>query len=339
MTIEAFFNYARKRHQIYLDRLAGKPGPWTDDPILRQYRFTNVFRELDKVTLWYAKHVRDCTPPEAVLLATVIFRWYNRIESGEAIFTQKELLNGGTAWEHYGLDWSAFKLALRSALKTYCGDGPYVTGSYIINTPPGMTKFDGVLWNIEQFIKGEAMWYHTDTHTGETEGQSIDWRVATAAMLRWPGGVTLEGMWKWLRQFPSMGDFMAYEVVTDLRHTPLLNKAPDIMTWANPGPGAARGAGRVFKADHKAYTKQQKSVLNGLMHNLLVASRDPKHWPQPLAGGRGATSYSALAGDHNFKDAWPAWEMREVEHTLCEFDKYERVRLGEGRPRQVFRSA
>jgi hypothetical protein len=29
--------------------------------------------------------------------------------------------------------------------------------------------------------------------------------------------------------------------------------------------------------------------------------------------------------------------MREVEHTLCEFDKYERVRTGEGKPRGVYR--
>jgi hypothetical protein len=34
---------------------------------------------------------------------------------------------------------------------------------------------------------------------------------------------------------------------------------------------------------------------------------------------------------------WPSWEMRDVEHTLCEFDKYERIRLGEGRTRGVYR--
>jgi hypothetical protein len=29
--------------------------------------------------------------------------------------------------------------------------------------------------------------------------------------------------------------------------------------------------------------------------------------------------------------------MREVEHTLCEFDKYERVRLGQGRSKRRYR--
>ena len=30
-------------------------------------------------------------------------------------------------------------------------------------------------------------------------------------------------------------------------------------------------------------------------------------------------------------------EMREIEHSLCEFDKYERVRNGEGKPRGLYR--
>ena len=33
----------------------------------------------------------------------------------------------------------------------------------------------------------------------------------------------------------------------------------------------------------------------------------------------------------------PALEMREIEHCLCEFDKYERARLGEGRPRAKYK--
>lgn len=333
MSITDFYNYARKRHAVYLDRAAGKPWPWTDDPVLQQYRFTNIFRELDAVTLWFAKHVRDPMrdTPE-VLLATVIFRWYNRVTSGEAIWLQQGL-DGHTAWGHHTDSKAVFKSALRHALKTYCGDGPYVTGSYIINTPPGMTKFDGVLWNIEQFISNA---FQLQIGTDRQQRPDRGWRKAADIMLANRGKVSLEQVWNWLRQYPSMGDFMAYEVVTDLRHTALLDKAPDIMTWANPGPGAARGAGRVFEGDHKAFNKSHKAKLNGMMQQLLLASRDPKHWPQPLVGGRG-TSYSELAGAHNFKGAWPMWEMREVEHTLCEFDKFERARLGEGRPRQVFR--
>lgn len=48
-----FFAFARERHATYLRRQSGAPEPWTDDPILRKFRFTNVFRELDRTTVWF----------------------------------------------------------------------------------------------------------------------------------------------------------------------------------------------------------------------------------------------------------------------------------------------
>jgi hypothetical protein len=40
------------------------------------------------------------------------------------------------------------------------------------------------------------------------------------------------------------------------------------------------------------------------------------------------------------KDYLPEWfpklEMRDIEHSLCEFDKYERARLGHGKPRSRY---
>ena len=32
----------------------------------------------------------------------------------------------------------------------------------------------------------------------------------------------------------------------------------------------------------------------------------------------------------------PVLELRDIEHSLCEFDKYERVRLGQGQPRSKY---
>ncbi len=48
-----------------------------------------------------------------------------------------------------------------------------------------------------------------------------------------------------------------------------------------------------------------------------------------------ATRCSELIRRHVGEEAiWPPLELREIEHSLCEFDKYERVRLGEGKPKQ-----
>jgi hypothetical protein len=106
MNTNEFWDFARERHSIYLRRAAGDPPPWTDDPVLRTYRFCNIFRELDATTAWFRRYVRDPmrSRPE-VLLATVLFRWFNRISSGEALFCQTDLASstegGLTAFEMY----------------------------------------------------------------------------------------------------------------------------------------------------------------------------------------------------------------------------------------------
>ena len=49
---------------------------------------------------------------------------------------------------------------------------------------------------------------------------------------------SLEDTWRQYLPYKGFAKFISYEVVTDLRHTKHLNKAKDIMTWANAGPGA-----------------------------------------------------------------------------------------------------
>lgn len=316
MSAESFFAFAHERHSIYLRRRSGKPHPWTDDPILQKYRFTNVYRELDATTVWFRENVRDrlANSPNA-LLATVLFRWFNRIRTGEAIFCQKSLdipqynsepIPGCTPWSMILLDGVSVLGNVQNAIRAYCGKGPFVTGAYIIKTPDGFDKLAGVLECVRLFM----------THVRTFPGYGMDLGYHQAAVRLMRDDVTLEDTWSWLRQFPFMGDFMAYEVVTDLVHTNLLCRAPDIMTWANPGPGATRGIGRVLHDNPDKFDQRRdKRLIIKMMRELLATS----------------VAMGWVSSDG------PAWTMREVEHTLCEFDKYERARLGQGKPKQVFR--
>lgn len=296
-TINDFFKFARERHSIYLKRKAGMPRPWTKDPILHEYKFTNVFRELDKTTEWFKFHVRDplWDSPE-VFLATVIFRWFNRISSGEAMFSQRTF-HRETAFEAF--ERTGVTDHLKTALHAYVGKkGPYFTGAYMIRSPTGMNKLDGMLSVIQKF------WM-----------ESL-WKTKAKGMMLMDGDVSLETVWGWLKGFECQGPFHAYEVVTDLRHTKLLYRAPDIMTWANPGPGAKRGVGRfnglgtyVNKKGRVRQLKCDPNVCLDVMRHLVQESRNPRLWPAD----------------------WQQWEMREAEHTLCEWDKYERMRNGQGK--------
>ncbi len=330
--IARFFKYARARHQVYLNREMGLPREkWTKDPILSQFRFTNVFRELDKTTAWMRQYVRDPRRNNAeVLLATVVFRLLNRIEVGEAIFCQTMLPTGRfnkrntpiTAFDAFSTTGSA--AVLKHAIKTALPKGPHVTGAYIISSPAGYTKLDGMMEVIERFYKQSRDW----PIQAESLDQNMNWREAADLMLANPGEeyCSLKSAWEWLSQFDYLGSFHSYEIVTDLRHTALLSSAPDIMSWANPGPGARRGANRVMGRDVRDKSVRRAGLIEE-MQEILAHSKEFDLWPG-----------KDLRGQVRYKpEDWPVWEMRDVEHTLCEFDKYERVRLGEGRPRGVYR--
>lgn len=334
MRYDKFFAYARERHAIYLRRAAGLPRPWTRDEILQKYRFTCVFRELDRTTEWFRRNVRDPLRdrPE-VLLATVLFRMLNRVETGEAIFCQKGLWTNGTAFEEFLAEGDA--RVLKRAVVDYVGKkGPYVTGAYIIAGPPGKPKLDGMLQVVQDFARGAARWDRT--------GLDVTWRTVARGSPR--HDFTLEEVFNWLSRFSYLGHFHSYEIVTDLRHTALLDRAPDVMTWANVGPGARRGLNRIYgrsreKAGRSGWGASipEEQALKE-MRDILEASRNQNFWPQKYGGRSGGVAWSRSILEPCMESAkcWPAWELRDVEHTLCEFDKYERVRTGEGRPRGRF---
>lgn len=309
-----FMEYARERENIRVRRIDQMlPRPWTSDPILAKFRFCNVYREDDATTRWFREYVRDPMQNEPeVLLATVLFRWFNRITTGQAMFLQGSF-GGKSAWDVYLEDEDI--QTLKSAILSFCGQGPYVTGAYIIKSPDGMNKLDGVLHSVKSFRDSANFVQHIPTGWGPRREQ-MNWYDLASMITSGRTKCSLEQMWSWLKKSAFLGGFTAYEVVTDLRHTRLLRDAPDIMTWANAGPGAVRGLNRIH--GRRLSGSMPPAVTCAEMREILE-----------LAQGR-------------YRDVWPTRteqevEMRDIEHTLCEFDKYERARLGEGRPRGTLR--
>ena len=109
-----------------------------------------------------------------------------------------------------------------------------------------------------------------------------------------------------LLDYPLIGNFLAYEMVCDFRFTDVMPDPHDKMTWSNIGPGARRGMKRIGL-----------EVSVETMVRLLAMA------PQYLRG-------------YVLEQKDPPFELREIEHSLCEFDKYERIRLGQGRARGVY---
>ncbi len=288
--LDRFFGAARERQRIYEKRQRGEPAPWTDDPAFREFFFCNLYREQDRTTVAFKQQIRDYLKESPnVLLATVAWRWFNKEETGRALIDTEVGL-----WDGKFNDEQAKQRILWAR-----GHGPYVTGAFVIKTPDGMTKLDGVLQCIKWFSER-------------------NWREYALRAMNSDGLLSLQSMHDYLTESPYLGDFMAYEVVTDLRHTALLRGAPDINSWANPGPGAMRGLCRLLGEPLESRSRSNKADYRwaiSAMRELLEES-----WRRPVIADI------------------PKWEMREVEHWLCEFDKYERAYSGEGRMKRVYKA-
>lgn len=132
--------------------------------------------------------------------------------------------------------------------------------------------------------------------------------------LRPKEGDTLNSYHMLLGQFHGLGSFMAAQVVADLKYVSPLDWASDWVTFAASGPGSRRGLNRVLGRPVKSpWTEEDWRERLYDLH-LLIDNRE------------------LIRGllDHVF-------HAQDLQNCLCEFDKYERVRLGEGRPRALYR--
>lgn len=299
--------FMKARHDIYLDRKAGKPGPWTADPVLRDGRFCNIFRELDTVTIWVDKHIRQpfADHPHLwfMLAAARYINWPDTL--AELIQTKQWPDN-----PDFEPSWLTTALEHRAVR----GDKVY-TGAYMIRAESDPSK-EWYSWTKHRYIAEIVL------------GRLWEDREEWQRMLETTPGVLrafnrLETVWEKFQQprYIGWGPFMAYEVVTDLRHTRYLRNAPDIWTWANAGPGAIRGLNRLYGRDLAA--KPRPEQTNAEMLKLMIELND---LDEP--------GFNETFGEPC--DINPRFEMRDIEHTLCEHDKYQRVANGEGKMRSKY---
>ena len=277
--VDRFLYWINERHSIYLKRQSGEKRPWTNDEVLQSVFFTNPYRENDKTTVWFRENIREPlrNKPE-VLFATVAFRWFNRISTGELL-------------QAHGLftRWQQAK-AVR-VLEKARGDGLTVfTGAYMIkagNGPKGCK-----IGNVCNAITNV-------------------WKQRKRLVQVCEDDCRLEALWDELVQFKYLGGFMSYEIVCDLRYTRLLENASDVCSWTNPGPGCVRGLNRLMGLRGGDLNSRPKNHI-GRMQKLMVLV-------------------------NNKLKMKPRFEMREVEHSLCEWDKYERAKLKDGKLKRKYK--
>jgi len=283
-TIEDFFYWINERHQIYVNRFEKKQKkPWTEDKIFQQYKFTNVFRQLDTGTIalnkmlgkWFQNETplydMDVEDAIDILFNVVWYRLFNLADHAEDIGFQSHK------------------------------DHDFIRKVLLEKRKLGKKIFTTSHCQCTCLVKEEhgKLYSHLIAPVGIAEefGEELISYIYY--------NQTMEAVTKKLCELPMIGNFIAYEIACDLRFTPLLSAATDTLTWANIGPGARRG---MMRLSMPVCVESMIELWNLAVNEKLDFSSDGN----------------------------PPFELREIEHSLCEFDKYMRVKTGTGKPRQGY---
>jgi hypothetical protein len=215
---DLYWYFASERQQAFERRVAGEPGPWTNDPILREFKFCNVFRAADRVSQYMIRdvcyHDEPCSPEDR-LFQIAAFRTFSKTATWRSV---RDFLGRYPTLDD--LADGSFTRALDHARSR---NGGLYTGAFILCATDAYGQSAKHLNHVELF---RHMFLHDDLGT----------RLLDAGSLREVYGL--------LHGYPLMGDFMSYQTAIDLNYSGLINFSENEFTQA--GPGALRGIRKVF---------------------------------------------------------------------------------------------
>ncbi len=232
---DLYWKFAAKRQEIFEKRMAGAAAPWTDDPILQNFKFCNVYRAADRVSQFLIREVAYNPTNNSNadrLFQIVAFRTFSKPETWLEI--TREL---GHAPVLSDLKSGAFEAALTKVKNR--GNGLY-TGAFILCANKAF-GFDEKHRNHVALFK--QMFLQCDL----------------AAKIE--AAPSLKAIVELLESFPLTGPFMSYQTAIDLNYSAIVNFDEDDFTQA--GPGALRGIKKAF-IDIGDYTPTEiiKSMVN-----------------------------------------------------------------------------
>lgn len=214
---KTYWKFAAERQNIFFNRFNGESYPWTDDEILNQYKFTNVYRATDRVSQYLIKNViyKGSQKPEEVFFRLILFKIFNRISTWEVL--EYEL--GKISFKDYS--FKRYDQVLSEVMQNKI---PIYSAAYIMAS--GRSKFgykkkhQNHLKLIELMIK-ERVPYQLQHCKSMSDAYTL------------------------LHSYPTIGDFLAYQYVTDINYSTLTNFSE--MQFVKAGPGARDGILKCFK--------------------------------------------------------------------------------------------
>lgn len=229
---DMYFKNMVERQNIWHKRvMLGLQAPWTEDPVMSRYHFTNVDRKLDRVTLFYIDNVLpnlqdNDESRKFLLLNTFIYRLFVRPDTWKVI--------GYLLPESWEADWESAKERLRK----HRADGNVVfTDAYYVNDLKAANP-------------------NPETNSNKTENaicliQYIIDNLDEISEYVFNADNNMESVVNYLTRIPGVGLFNSYEACLDLamveEFTGIEYVSWTADFWANVGPGCKKGIDYVFE--------------------------------------------------------------------------------------------
>ena len=259
VVFESYWKFVAARYDVYLRRLRGESPPWTADPVLSQYKFTNVFRATDRVSqkgIAISLDEISAASLEEQFFRILLFKLFNKIETWEAL---TEALGEEPRIANY--DFARYNSILEALMKT----GVKIYSAAYMMPCPGDYGVAGI-------VRKHSMHLHM-------LGDMLDARVPYYLL----EGGSLEKAYNVLRKVRMFGNFTAYQFTIDVNYGPFLGYDED--SFIVPGPGAEEGIAKCFGAlKRRPFAEVIRLVTDyqDLLSEAVVNAPAPRLFGRPL---------------------------------------------------------
>ncbi|MCL1929635.1 putative DNA base hypermodification protein [Candidatus Saccharibacteria bacterium] len=215
---DLYWYFAHERQNIFVKKKNGDKGPLTDDPIFQEYKFCNAYRVNDRVSQYLLKNViynGKFYSDEDVLFRILLFKLFNKESTWELLKNATGDITLST------FDFKKYSKVLESSI---LAGKPIYSDAYISCATKAFgynRKHDNHLALLEKiFLKDKS---HLDILKAKT----------------------MEDAFNILKSYPLIGDFMAYQLVTDINYSNAVDWSENEFTVV--GPGSKRGIKKCFE--------------------------------------------------------------------------------------------
>ena len=291
--LEEFFRFIYERQAIWYRRFELKlpREDWTDDPILKKYKYTNVYRHLDRGTIWMFDNV---------LMPTLNRRGKLQKKLEDAVWRicQYRLLNKVETFEkvslisHKDYGESVDRADFFDTLADLLEQGEKVWTSAHITLQCNLNQ--GRLSNYEEIL--DRLWFSISEITEFMQSHDM------------------EQSFKRVKQEYGFGPFITFEVLSDFVYIPAFNFTQN--DWANPGPGCKLGINLIYP-NVKTIGEYQNVMDYLCKKQNMYFKRYKLPWKEVRYKGQRLS-------------------LRDIEHSLCEYGKLHKQKLGVGKARMIF---